>query len=199
MKPAPGTGLRISGGDLRGKRLAVPPGLAVRPMRSRVREALFNMLGGNLRAARVLDVFSGSGAIAIEAISRGAIAATLIENGAEVLPVLRANLQGLLLERRCQVLEVDAYGAESTIASALAEPLDLVFLDPPFADYELASPGRNPWQLAFSLGLRHLKPGGHVGLEIPSEFTPPSAPVGLELRVDRRYGDTKLVLWRRTG
>ena len=92
--------LRIIGGEHRGRRIAVPRGVAVRPTADRVREALFSILGPRVPGARVLDAYAGSGALGFEALSRGALEATLVEAQRRALSTLRATARELGLEGR---------------------------------------------------------------------------------------------------
>src|SRR3954447_10957867 len=128
-------GLRIVGGIHRGRRLVVPPGDAVRPTSDRAREALFNILSHGGFAASglpfadrpVLDAFAGTGALGLEALSRGASAAAFIDNGREAIAALRRNIAALGEEDRAHVFTGDATRPpRATFACALA------FLDPPY-------------------------------------------------------------------
>jgi len=109
----------------------VPAGPAVRPTSDRVREALFDILGPFPEGARVLDVYAGSGALGLEALSRGAVAVTFMEAGRDVLRILRANVAALGVEAQCRVLEGDAV-ARLASRRGLEGPFDLVLADPPY-------------------------------------------------------------------
>ena len=119
--------MRVVAGKYRGRRLAAPSGTSVRPTSDRVREALFSILG-DIEGLRVLDLFAGSGAVAIEALSRGAASATLVEDDRRAIAAIRANLE-----------QLDHPAAEVVRADAIAwlggrrGPYDLVFLDPPYS------------------------------------------------------------------
>jgi 16S rRNA (guanine966-N2)-methyltransferase len=123
--------LRVTGGTLRGRRLRVADVGGLRPTPERTRETLFNWLRGRLEGARVLDLFAGSGALAVEALSRGAAEALLVERDPRAAAALRAACAELGIERHARVLRRDALAwlARPTAAG----PFDLVFLDPPFA------------------------------------------------------------------
>ena len=127
--------MRVVAGRYRGRRLQAPRGTSVRPTGDRVREALFSILG-DIEGLRVLDLFAGSGALGIEALSRGAASATLVENDRAALAALRANVDPL-----------PGASADVVRADALAwlggrrGPYDLVFLDPPYSSArKLAEP-----------------------------------------------------------
>jgi 16S rRNA (guanine966-N2)-methyltransferase len=117
--------VRVVAGEFGGRRLAAPPGRGTRPTADRVREALFSMLG-DVSGLRVLDLFAGSGALGIEALSRGAASATFVENDARAAATIRSNLDVLGAEG-----EVSRRDALAFLGSA-AGSYDLVFADPPY-------------------------------------------------------------------
>jgi 16S rRNA (guanine966-N2)-methyltransferase len=176
--------MRIVAGTLGGRRIQAPPGTDTRPTSDRVREALFSALGPLDGATQVLDLFAGSGALALEAISRGAARAVLVEKDARAARVIQHNLEALgvgpeqaILRRR------DALTALRDAREA-GESYDLVFLDPP---YRLAT-GLGP-ELATALA-PVLAPGARVVGE-SDRRTPLDLP-GLSTTFERRYGDTLL-------
>ncbi len=122
--------VRIVGGRWRNTRLAVPSLTGLRPSSDRVRETLFNWLMPRLPGARVLDLFAGSGALGLEAVSRGAGHATLIERDSSLVQRLRAHVTRLDAATQVQVLQEDAVRWLERAPAALA---DIVFVDPPFA------------------------------------------------------------------
>lgn len=186
--------LRISSGHLRGRKIEVPAGLTVRPMRSRVRESLFDSIQDHLETARVLDVFAGSGALGIEAVSRGARQAVHIEQNSMVGNLLRKNLEVLGIQAQCKIMAVDAYQLASR--STPGGGFEIILLDPPFPDYE--QPGKPPWQLATQLAESEwLNPGGLLAIEHPSRDEPTPIPEGMTAWKDRRYGDTRLTIWQK--
>lgn len=123
--------MRVIAGALGGRRLVAPRGAATRPTADRVREALFSMLG-DVAGARVLDLFAGSGALGIEALSRGAEHAVFVENDRTALGVLRSNLETLSLG--ADVAEIRSIDARAALRDARkrGETYDLVLLDPPY-------------------------------------------------------------------
>lgn len=177
-------GLRISGGELRGRRIgSPPPGAEMRPTTERVREAVFSMLG-EIAGARVLDLYCGTGALALEALSRGAAEATLVDTSPELA---RANADALGLGPRCDVVRSDAV---AFLDRAPARSFDLVLCDPPY--------GLGPDDLS-ELDQRLpevLAPGGCVMVESPTG-APPPAGRGLEPVRERAYGDSLVRIWRR--
>lgn len=172
--------MRITGGELRGRRFRSPGG-AVRPSSDRVREATFARLVG-LEGRRVLDLYAGSGALGFEALSRGAARAVFVERAARPAAVLRANIESLGLADRTRVVAGDARRALGRLASE-GERFDLAFLDPPYASDELAG----ALGTLVSAGL--LAPGATVVVERGRRHPVPTVP-GLVLLDERRYGDT---------
>jgi 16S rRNA (guanine966-N2)-methyltransferase len=173
--------VRVVAGRLGGRRLHAPAGDATRPTSDRVREALFSALG-DVSGAVVLDLFAGSGALAIEALSRGAQRAVLVERDRRAAAVIRRNLDELALgPDEAQVRVRDALRALRD-ARAAAETYDLVLIDPP---YRLAA-GLGP-ALAEALPAV-LAPAGRVVTE--SDRRAPLEVAGLEAVFERRYGDT---------
>jgi 16S rRNA (guanine966-N2)-methyltransferase len=172
--------VRVIAGRFGGRRLAAPPGRDTRPTSDRVREALFSILGP-LEGERVLDVFAGSGALAIEALSRGAASALLIERDPRAIAAIRANLAALGIPEEKARLVAGAARTALRRASARGETYDLVFLDPPY---------RSAPELGRELSVA-LEPllaaGGRVVAESDRR-----APLELMLPVtlERRYGDT---------
>jgi 16S rRNA (guanine966-N2)-methyltransferase len=174
--------MRVVAGRLGGRRLRAVPGSATRPTSDRVREALFSVLGSRVEGARVLDLFAGTGALAIEALSRGAASAVLVEQSAQAASVIRANLEALDLIR---VAAVRRTKAEVYLRSQRDGPFDLVFLDPPYALPVGLLAG-----LLARLARGALAPGAVVVLESSARAEPPPWPPGLHPDRPRRYGDT---------
>lgn len=121
--------LRIIGGDFRGRKLNFPDGKGLRPTADRVRETLFNWLQGQVYGRRALDLFAGSGALGIEALSRGAAEVVFVERAAVAARQLKENLQLLRASERASVMQQEA----ARYLTAPRGEFDLVFLDPPFA------------------------------------------------------------------
>jgi 16S rRNA (guanine966-N2)-methyltransferase len=172
--------MRVVAGRLGGRRLQAPRGPAVRPTSDRVREALFSILGP-LDGARVLDLFAGSGALAIEALSRGAAGATLVERDARAVRVIRANLEALGLgPEEARVVHAPAAAALQD-ASARGDTYDLVLLDPPYRDAPALGRELSPALPAV------LRDGARVVTE--SDRRAP-LDLGWPVERERRYGDT---------
>jgi 16S rRNA (guanine966-N2)-methyltransferase len=172
---------RIVAGTVGGRRLRVPP-KGTRPTSERVREALFSALESAdlLDGARVLDLYAGSGALAIEALSRGAASAILVEADARAVSVLRSNLADLALS--ATVLK----GKVAAVLAGAATPVDLVFADPP---YGVSNAELEPILAALAAWVVD---GGTVVLERSVRDGEPPWPAGLVARRQKRYGDTTM-------
>src|SRR5580658_2360850 len=123
--------MRIIAGEYRSRVLAAPAGMSTRPTSDRLRETLFNVLAPRIAGARFLDLYAGSGAVGIEALSRGASIATFVERAAPALKALRANLAALRIEAGFTIHATGVAAFLRGPRSAAAE-FDLVFLDPPY-------------------------------------------------------------------
>jgi len=178
--------VRIVAGRLRGRRLEAPPGATTRPTADRVREALFSMLAsriGTFEGLRVADLFAGSGALGLEALSRGAACATFVESDPAAAAAVRANAAALGLGESVRVL------AGSALSLPAAEPFDLVFADPPYASGSgsaaVAAVERAGW----------LAPGGWLSVETGrGERVEPRA---YRIEAERDIGRARLTLLRR--
>ncbi len=184
--------MRIVGGSLRGRPLATPRSDSIRPTSDRTREAVFNVIAHawpeRLDGARVLDLFSGTGALGLEALSRGAAQCLFIEESAEGRGLIRTNIEEFGLQGRAKIFRRDAtrLGEAGTIA-----PFDLVFADPPYgkglAERALQSALAGGWLTADAL------------VVVEEAAASPFQPVeGLAL-IDRRdWGDTSVTFSART-
>ena len=178
--------MRIVGGEFRGRRLATPAGDAIRPTSDRHRETLFNILGHRpgflLDGARVLDLFSGTGALGLEALSRGARFCLFVEEGVEGRGLIRQNVEAFGLQGRSRLFRRDATRLGP---SGAVEPFDLLLADPPYGkrlgEAALASALAGGW----------LKPGAVVVLE-EAAAAPFEVPAGLRLEETRTMGETVL-------
>jgi 16S rRNA (guanine966-N2)-methyltransferase len=180
--------MRIVGGRLRGRALNSPSSGAIRPTSDRLREAIFDILAARyadvVEGARVVDLFAGSGALGIEAISRGAGFALFVDNGAEARALLRANVEAVALGGVTRIWRADATKLGRAPAGS---PFDLAFLDPPYGHGCVA-----PALTGLCAG-GWLRPGGVAVVE-ESAKSEIAAPEGLTLADERTYGDTKLAI-----
>jgi 16S rRNA (guanine966-N2)-methyltransferase len=174
--------MRIIAGTHGGRELTAPKGRATRPTSDRVREALFSILG-DIRGLRVLDLFAGSGALGIEALSRGAAQATLVDSAAPAVAAIKRNLEAL--GARAEVVRQPAARFLQG-ASRDARQYDLVFLDPPYRD--ASTLGRELTSALTPI----LAPDARVVAESDRR-----SPLGLELALldERRYGDTMIQIY----
>ena len=185
--------MRIIAGKHRGRPLALPEGSDIRPTADRVREAMFNLLchgnarigeGDAVRRAIVLDGFAGTGALGLEAVSRGAAHVTLMERNHAALSLCRDNVEILKEQDRVTVL-----GGDCLAPVRAAQACDLIFLDPPYrsgaAGDALAALARTGW----------IAPGALCVVELAAKepFTPPA---DAELLDERRYGTARVVFLR---
>jgi len=184
--------MRMTGGEFGGRRIRAPAGDRVRPTQDRVRAALFSMLAEVVPGARVLDLFAGSGAVGLEALSRGATAVVWVEADRRHAAVLRENVQKLAVgAEQGQVVCAEAM-AWLQRADAHAAPFDLVFADPP---YEWAQAQGFAALAALLKGRGVLRPGGLFVAE-QSVRTDAAVWAGWDLLRDRAYGHTRLAVYR---
>lgn len=184
--------MRIVGGRLRGRTLAAPKSQSIRPTADRLRESLFNILahayGDPVTGARVLDLFAGTGALGLEAMSRGAAFALFVDDGAEARALLRENVQTLGLAAATRIFRRDAtkLGPAHPV-----EPFSLAFLDPPYgkglAERALASAREGGWLTSDALIV--VEEATDAGFKAPGGFD----------EIERRnYDDTQFVILRLT-
>lgn len=189
QKPRPANGggeLRIIGGDWRSRKLRFPEAGGVRPTPARTRETLFNWLSFHLAASHCLDLFAGSGALGLEALSRGAGPTVFVDHTPELAQALRSNLR-LLKSDKGEVLcqNIDTY-----LGQPPARPFDILFMDPPFRQgwLEKLFPmiANNGW----------IKPGGWIYAEHESEMTTPTVPDNWTLHRQKTAGQVTYCLYR---
>jgi 16S rRNA (guanine966-N2)-methyltransferase len=178
--------MRIIAGEFKGRRLKLPTWEGLRPTSDKLRETLFNILMARIRGARVLDVFAGTGAVGLEALSRGAAHAVFIEADRRAAALIVANAEVCGAGNRCVIIREQA---EHALQERLEQdPFDVVVLDPPY-DFE-------PLQPVVEAALRHLAPGGLLILEHAFRRSVPAVAGG---RVTRtvRSGDSALTMIER--
>lgn len=180
--------MRVIAGEARGRRLSVPRGTSVRPSGARWRESAFGILEHRmpLAGARVLDLFAGTGALGIEALSRGAARLVAVERDARVARVLARNAAACGFEDR---LEVRVEPVDRALASLAGAAFDLALLDPPYGSDALAP------ALAALVGRGVVAPGGWVLVEHARRASP-EIPKGLAVVLERSTGDSALTLLR---
>lgn len=195
MAAFPESAVRIIGGEARGRRLEAPDTDRTRPILDRQKEALFNILMREFPCSGVLDLFCGSGSLGLEAVSRGAERATLVEKGRVALKAVRQNVQTLGWEDRVRVRPVDAFAVDP---ADLGHPVSAIFLDPPFPLVS-ASPDRFTELLARLGASPAFEEDGVIVLRVPREHPGIGAPEGLVLDDEREFGESRVTFWRRGG
>lgn len=175
--------VRIISGEWKGRLLKTVNGMQTRPTSDKVKGAIFNILRGKVSEAKILDLFAGTGNLSLEALSRGAAHADLVDKGPEAIKVIRENLKMLGAERNTRVLQRDV---RDFIMQSAEEKYDLIFVDPPYRQ-GLAD-------IALSM-LRHndlLESEGVIIVETSSQETIDDDISPLEIRLTKEYGDTKI-------
>jgi 16S rRNA (guanine(966)-N(2))-methyltransferase RsmD len=175
--------MRIIAGTARGVQLVVPRDRGTRPITDRVKETLFAILGDRVPDARVLDLYAGSGAVGIEALSRGAAQATFVERARTALAALHTNLERTRLSA---LARVEAADVQRFLRETSAGPWELVFVDPPYEERAIVAPLR--------AAVPHLAPGASL---VAKHFWRTELPEvdGLEAVRQRRFGETMLTFW----
>lgn len=182
--------MRVTAGELKGRRLVAPSGRQTRPTADQVRVALMDTLAPWLPGARFLDLFAGAGGVGIEALSRGAAETVFVETDAAALRSLRENLLALDLRSRSRIVPQDAARAIQRLARA-GERFHLVFLDPPYGEGDLVV--RTLGRLAAAAVL---DPGGVVVAQHMTKAALPEALGSLRPFKRRRFGETTLTFFR---
>ncbi len=180
--------MRVISGTARGRKLLSLDGLHTRPTTDRVKEAVFNIVMPHVREATVLDLFAGSGALGIEALSRGAVHSTFVENSRAAAEIIRQNLENTKFTANATLIERDALA----FLSATQEKYTLIFLDPPY-DGGFYAP-----VLSLIAGKALLQPDGVLVLEKRADMDIPLSS-GLEILKERKYGKTEVLILGRKG
>lgn len=176
--------LRVLAGALAGRRLAVAAG--VRPTEARVREALFAIWQDRCPQCRFLDLFAGSGAVGLEALSRGASRVWLVESAPRVLAVLGRNCEGLPPRR----VEIVRGSLPKALARIPPEGIDLIFADPPY--------GFTDWEPLLLAAAAHARPGTEMAVEHSARTAPGDELGGWRRLSERRYGETRVSFYHPT-
>jgi len=181
--------MRIIAGDFRGRRLHHPPpkSYRIRPTLDRVRESVFNIIAGKVQGARVLDLFAGTGAMGMEALSRGAQFCAFVDNGPQAVRLIRENVRLLAVEDRSRIMQEKVSSAISRLCSE-GELFDLIFMDPPYGrgyiDKTLQIVGPVAGSETVVISEQHKSDG------------PPLVPLSAwQKKLDRKYGDTLISLY----
>jgi 16S rRNA (guanine(966)-N(2))-methyltransferase RsmD len=183
--------MRIIAGEFRGRRLHTPPSksLRIRPTIDRVRESIFNIVADKVPGAKVLDLFAGTGAMGMEALSRGARFCFFVDSGAEAVRIIRENVRLCAAQNRSHVIQGKVSSAIARLKSE-GELFDLIFMDPPYGKgyveetMQVLGPVANDDTLV--IAEQHIKD------------EPPLVPVSVwQKELDRRYGDTLVSVYSR--
>ena len=177
--------MRIISGEARGRTLFAPSGDQTRPTSDKIRGSLFNILNGCIEDAEVLDRFGGTGALALEALSRGAESAVICDNSPAAVNVIKENAQKTHLYDRCVILNTDA----TKFAARTNDKYDIVFIDPPYAS-DLAMP-----VFESLIKANAIAEGGIVILETAKELQ--SVPAGYRMRRHAEYSRTHVTVFER--
>jgi len=182
--------MRVTGGQIRGRVLAAPKNLEIRPSSNKVREAIFNIIGQDLSGSRVLDLFSGTGLLGIEALSRGAVLADFVDHAKQSLALIKKNLALCGYEHSGQICKWDLSKGLPKNPPFLDATYDLVFLDPPYRSHPASGLIE-----ALSVSSR-LAPGALIVLET-GKTAETKHVLPLQLIKTRIYGDTKLSIYKK--
>ena len=182
----PSNAPRILGGEFKGRAITTPPGRDTRPLRVLARRSLFDKLGHDLDGARVLDLFAGAGTVGLEAVSRGARRAVLVDMGAPAQRALRETVETFGIHER---VVLERRNALDYVTRCEPGSFDFIFLGPPYPLYK--GEKRKGLTAIFERLARLLDGGGVLVLESPAQSERPAVP-GLSLMESRSYGDTLL-------
>ncbi len=187
--------LRVTAGSARGTKLVLSP--AVRPMPSRMKQALFNMLGSHIRNAVILDLFAGSGSLGIEALSRGARSAVLVEKNRRLRPAIETNVENAGVAEKCSVMFTDAYRI-CDLLSPDTDPFNIIFMDPPYLQSENKFYRRKLGMMLAGMAQRGISdPAAVIALHVrASTAEADDLPPELEVIDSRRYGSGLLIICR---
>ena len=174
--------LRLIAGEFGGRTIAAPSGRRTHPMGERVRGSLFNILG-DLKGAYVLDAFAGSGALGLEALSRGAQFVTFIEKDKQAQSIIAQNITNLDVSDRTKLVRSSVAGWDETTES---QQFDFILVDPPYHDLQLSTVSRLQ---------KYLKPNGLMVLSYPGRESAPTVN-GVVVVDNRSYGDAALAFYR---
>jgi len=177
--------MRVIAGRLKGREIKSPSGHKTHPMSDKIRGALFNILG-DIEGLNFLDIFAGSGALSIEAISRGAKSATAVDVDQVAYSAIDRNIQELGLNNQIKAVRAHASGWSSRNTEL---KFDVLLFDPPYDDLQI--------NLVEKLIKLHLKSGGLAALSFPGGFKPEKL-AGSEIEHIKKYGDAQLVFYRKT-
>lgn len=182
--------MRVISGDFRGRRLAMVPGATTRPTADKVKESMFNMIGPYFDGGSALDLYAGTGALGIEAVSRGMTHATLVDSAYAAVKTIRDNVALTKAEERFTILKEPVARAIKTFA-AQGDQFDLIMMDPPYAQQKVLA----QLQQFASSGI--IKPGGRLLIETGIDLQYPASIPGYEILRRQTYSVAQVVILRR--
>jgi len=182
--------MRIIAGEYRGRKIKQPGSNEVRPTKDRIREAVFNMIAAYVPGADVLDIFAGSGAYGLEALSRGAEKAVLIENNTGCADIISENINSLGLEECTKIMDMDAFNALELLGTE-KDKFDLIFADPPYNE------GLGKKTLIIINHYDILKPIGFLVVEHHNDEDIPGTEGNVSLFKQKTYGKTTISIFRK--
>ena len=180
--------MRVVSGTARGCKLEAPDGLSTRPTADRIRETLFNIIAADLPGCVFLDVFSGTGAVAIEALSRGADEAVLIDSNPSCAKYITRNLAHCSVSERARLITKDYTEALASLQAAYNNKFDFIFMDPPYH--------KNFTARALELAAPLLADGGKIIAEVGAKEEAPVVP-GLTLYREKKFAAATLLFYRK--
>lgn len=181
--------MRIIAGEFGSRKIETPPGISTRPTLDKVREAVFSSLGGSFEGGRVLDLYAGSGANGLEALSRGMHEAVFVDNDRKAVSVIRKNISSLHVKERTRILSCNDFKALSLLKEE-GQKFDLIYMDPPYAKQK----NREVLSLISQYDL--IQAGGMVVIESLKEDTFTEAYEHLVFERDRVYGISRITYYR---
>lgn len=182
--------MRVVAGEYGGRRLKSLDGDQTRPTSDKIKGSIFNMIGPYFNGGTVLDLFSGSGSLAIEAVSRGCDQAICVDKNSQAIKVIQANIEVTKETQKFKMLKADADQALTQLARQ-EKSFDYVFLDPPYAKQKIVV------QIKRMLELNLIKPDGLIICEIDAHEKLPDELPGLSLSKRKNYGTTEVVIYER--
>ena len=181
--------MRITGGKVKGRRLASPKGLNIRPTTDKVREAIFNIIGHDFSGLRVIDLFAGTGSLGLEALSRGAFSVTFIDYSGQAIKLIKRNLLLCGYQTSGIIIKKDLRNGLPRKHAIMKEKFDLVFLDPPYRK------GFAPFLLQEISTRLIISSNSRVIIETSKNEVLPVSYENLEIVDTRLYGDTKISIY----
>lgn len=184
--------MRVIAGNLRGRVIKTIPGKNTRPTLDNVKEAMFNLLGQFFTGGKCLDLFSGSGSLGIEAISRGCDSCVFVERNYLAMKIIKENLQALGLDSKCEVYKMDVFKAINLL-NKKGEKFDYIFLDPPYEKQNIDK------VLQMLIDQDLLNKSGKIIVECVKTTELITSYQDLQIEKEKTYGITKIIIYKKYG